>query len=375
MATKDASLYGIPRPKKLSGKEISSSTTLAFTTQLSSLISASSSASSTSNGKPAKSKSLNRDIFATHNKNSRKRALADVADDDDVNDGSGRSRSAFAQKHSEKSDAVDAATWRRVQRKMEDKARLYAALKRGDVEDGADKHLVDFDRKWADKEDAGGSSSEDEEEDDNNGDDGEEGGKGTGMVEYVDEFGRTRTVTAAAAAREKRRLAALASDAPDRFTARPVAPETIIRGDVVQSDAFDIDRNTANSMRMAELAAKREAGHTDFTTPPPETHFDASKEVRTKGVGFFQFSGDEETRKVQMEELERERVETEERRKEVDRRKEERRKVLEERKRVIGERRSKAQVDRFLDGLGGEIAAAAGKGKEEDEKGSDDAEK
>ena len=283
---------------------------------------------------------------------------------------------------------MDAATWRRVQRKMEDKARLYAALKRGDVEDGADRHLVDFDRKWADKEDARGSSSsgdEGDEDDDDNDDDDDDGGvlgggrtgasDGASMVEYVDEFGRTRTVTAAAAAREKRRLAAIASDAPDRFTARPVAPESIIRGDVVQSEAFDVDRNTANSMRMAELAAKREAGHTDFTTPPPETHFDASKEVRTKGVGFFQFSGDEETRKAQMEELERERVETEERRKEIDRRKEERRKVLEERKRVLGERRSKAQVDRFLDGLGGEIGAAAteknGKAGEEEKRPED----
>ena len=234
------------------------------------------------------------------------------------------------QRHSDKSDGVDAATWRRVQRKMEDKARLYAALKRGDVEDGEERHLVDFDRKWADKEDASDVSSGNDDDDDDDGDgDGNGNGEGTGtgtgretgMVEYVDEFGRTRVVTAAAAAREKRRLAAIASDAPDRFTARPVAPESIIRGDTIQSEAFDIDRNTATSISMAELAAKRQAGHTDFTTPPPETHFDATKEVRTKGVGFFQFSGDEETRKAQMEELERERVETEERRKEVDRRK------------------------------------------------------
>ena len=268
----------------------------------------------------------------------------------------------FVQRHSEKSDSVDAATWRRVQRKMEDKARLYAALKRGDVEDGEERHLVDFDQKWADKEDASDVSSDsDDDDNDGNGNNIEES-KESSMVEYVDEFGRTRVVTAAAAAREKRRLAAIASDAPDRFTARPVAPESIIRGDTIQSEAFDVDRNTATSISMAELAAKRKAGHTDFTTPPPETHFDATKEVRTKGVGFFQFSGDEETRKAQMEELEKERVETEERRKEIDRRKEERRKMIEERRKVVGERRNKAQVDKFLDGLGGELAAAAGEG-------------
>ncbi len=363
MTINDTSLYGIPRPKKHSGKEISSSTTLSFTTQLTSLISSN---PGTKPGTKPTSRSLNRDIFATSNKNTRKRALADLAADADDDDG--HNSRVFVQKHSEKSEAVDAATWRRTQRKMEEKARLYAALKRGDVEDGEEKHLVDFDRKWTEKEEDGGdaaSSSGDEGEDDEG--INEEDAK-QDLVEYVDEFGRTRTARASVAAREKRRLAGLASDAPDRFTARPVAPTAIIHGDTIQAEAFDIDANTAASMRMAELAAKREAGHDDLSglPPPADTHFDASREVRTKGVGFFQFSGDEGTRREQMEALEREREETEKRRVEVERRKEERRKMLEERRRAVGEKRSRAQADRFLEGLGEEIFGGEG-GKDEEE--------
>ena len=43
---------------------------------------------------------------------------------------------------------------------------------------------------------------------------------------------------------------------------------------------------------------------------PLASHYDASKEVRPKGAAFYQFSGDEETRKQQMEELRTAREET-----------------------------------------------------------------
>jgi len=43
---------------------------------------------------------------------------------------------------------------------------------------------------------------------------------------------------------------------------------------------------------------------------PLNIHYDASKEVRAKGAGFYQFSGDEETRRQQMEELRTAREET-----------------------------------------------------------------
>lgn len=50
---------------------------------------------------------------------------------------------------------------------------------------------------------------------------------------------------------------------------------------------------------------------------PLNIHYDASREVRAKGAGFYQFSGDEETRKRQMEELRKAREETEKTREEV----------------------------------------------------------
>ena len=43
---------------------------------------------------------------------------------------------------------------------------------------------------------------------------------------------------------------------------------------------------------------------------PLGVHYDASKEIRAKGAGFYQFSADEETRRAQMEELKSSREET-----------------------------------------------------------------
>ena len=43
---------------------------------------------------------------------------------------------------------------------------------------------------------------------------------------------------------------------------------------------------------------------------PLNIHYDASKEVRAKDAGFYQFSADEETRRRQMEELQTAREET-----------------------------------------------------------------
>ncbi|KAI7171255.1 hypothetical protein KC352_g24961, partial [Hortaea werneckii] len=140
MSSKDASLYGEQKPRKLAGgKEISSSTTLSFTSQLSSLINNS---DAKSNPKPtaSRSKPKKEDIFTTHNRNTAKRAKRDLED-----------TPAFEQKHSTKSDALDLNTWERSKRKMEEKARLYAAMKRGDVEDVDEKYAVDFDKKWTDR--------------------------------------------------------------------------------------------------------------------------------------------------------------------------------------------------------------------------------
>lgn len=333
--SKDNQLYGIPRQKKATGKEISSSSTLAFASQLSSLISSSSNgpAKGTARASAGRARPKKEDIFSTHNKNSKKRAAKDLDETD------------FTQKHSTTSEVVDEATLHRSKRRMEEKARLYAALKRGDIEDIDDRYGVDFDRKWAERQQAGKEDSDvSDGEDDSGSEDGE-------LIEYTDEFGRTRRGTRADVAREETRKKMIAAgvDDPDRFTARPAMPTNIIHGDTVQYSAFNPDHTI--SEQMAALAAKRDKE----ATPPPETHFDGKAEIRTKGAGFFQFSGDAEERKRQMENLEKERMETEARQAESRKRKEERKKEVEERKKAIQQKRGKTKADRFLNDLMGEI--------------------
>lgn len=94
-------------------------------------------------------------------------------------------------------------------------------------------------------------------------------------------------------------------------------------------------------------------------------HYDASKEVRAKGTGFYQFSADEETRRRQMEELKTARDETERTRKEVgaedirpgqdegmsgggsvkSRAMEKRKREIEERRKLLESKRKKVKVD------------------------------
>jgi hypothetical protein len=95
---------------------------------------------------------------------------------------------------------------------------------------------------------------------------------------------------------------------------------------------------------------------------PLNIHYDASKEVRTKGAGFYQFSADEETRRKQMEELKVTREETERTRQELgaedvkpgeegmtadgikSRAMEKRKRELEERRKLIEAKRKKPRV-------------------------------
>lgn len=327
LSGKDGHLYGAKAQKKPTGKEISSSTSLAFSSQLSSLI---------ANGKNprektsiAKPRPKKEDIFSTHNRNTKKRALKDIDDVDFTQ-----------QKHATSSEALDPAAWHRAKRKMEEKARLYSAMKRGDVEDLDERYAVDFDRKWAEAQDNGESDEEIPDEVDPDSD--EE------LVEYVDEFGRNRKGTKREAAMEERKKATQAADTSDRFTARPNMPTNVIYGDTIQSAAFNPDDTVAQ--QMAEIAAKR-----DHDTPPPDTHFDSKQEIRTKGVGFMQFSANAEERKRQMANLEAERKETELRRSDAARRKEERKREIEERRKKIAEKRTEKKTDKFLSELGGEL--------------------
>lgn len=345
LSGKDAHLYGAQNTARSKRKEISSSSTVAFSSTLSSLIKASSTPDGSKPTSAARARPQKDDIFKTHNKNVKKRALADL-DDTNLATQKHRGRTG-AEKHE------DEASWKRTQRRMEEKARLYAALKRGDVEDTDDKYGVDFDRKWADTQAAGttgnASSSSDSEEDN---DDKE-------VVEYTDEFGRTRTGTRADALLESRRARTLAHDTSDRFTARPTMPEQLIYGDTVQTHAFNPDSTIAQ--QMADLAAKRDKE----LTPPPELHFDGRAEARTRGTGFLYFDQDEDERNKQMGNLERERAHTEkvrrERKEQVDKRKQ----MIAEKKRAMLEKRSKGKAERFLEDLGMELGGRESKESKE----------
>lgn len=207
---------------------------------------------------------------------------------------------------------VDSSTLQRSKRKLEEKARIYASMKRGDyvpptgsttaqVRDA--NLLVDFDRKWAEAGGTSGFISSDEESDSAN--DGNDE-----LVEYEDEFGRQRQGTRAEARREERRRAAQAHAAAtlQELSARPAPPPQLIRGDVIQSAAFNPDAQIA--AQMEELARRRDRS----LTPPPASHYDANSEIRSKGVGFYAFSREEGERRREMEELERQRQETERKR-------------------------------------------------------------
>ena len=239
---------------------------------------------------------------------------------------------------------------------MEEKARLYASMKRGDYvppsNGGTNKEenaLVDFDRKWAESETARDGDRKYDTETDDDGESAEEEGEedGSETVEYTDEFGRLRTGTKATAARHHRLLAAQthASETLSEMRARPSRPSTLIHGDTIQTAAFNPDLPLAT--KISTLAGKRDRS----PTPPEEVHYDAASEVRAKGVGFYAFSKDGEGRKREMDALRKEREETERGKGERERRKAEREKEVEERKRVIARKREEKLAERFLDAL------------------------
>lgn len=325
-------LYGIKQASKTKTKDISSSTSLAFSTGLASLISsASSTKNKTASGRPRPSKEKS-DIFTAHNKNVKKRSAADLEDGQ--------------QQHKTKDDigSVDAAALHRSKKKMEDKVRLYNAMKRGEYigrGDHDERGLVDFDRKWAEGDADGQAGQSDSSDAEDAGSDDEE------LVEYLDEFGRLRKGTKAQAAREERRkdMQTSAVEERERISAKPSMPTNIIYGDTVQYAAYNPDQVIAD--RMSEIAKKRDQS----ATPPPDTHYDASAEVRTRGTGFYTFSKDAEERKKEMDALEQERQETERVRVEREAKKDQRRKEIEERRRLIAEQKAKAQTDKFLNDL------------------------
>ncbi|KAI0011501.1 hypothetical protein F4779DRAFT_214526 [Xylariaceae sp. FL0662B] len=347
----DPNLYG-QRPAKKQKKEIPLSSSLAFTSQLTSLLStpSTSSPASASSGRSRPSK-IKDDIFSVKAKRKPGSSTSKEARRDDDGASSKLSLKDVRGTEEEKQDLA------RTRRKMEEKARLYAAMKRGDyiAKENDAAPLVDFDRKWAEKHPEGehpsssGSDNDDDDDDDYDASMAE-------TVEYKDEFGRTRRGTRAEVLRQQRRTqrSALGAAELERMAARPTAaPESLIYGDTIQSGAFD--PASATWERMAALAAKRDRS----ATPPPDVHFDGAAEIRTKGVGFYQFSRDDAAaRRAEMDSLARERDNTErvraQRRADLDRR----RRDIEDRRARIGQMRAERLAENFLDGLAGEMATA-----------------
>ncbi|KAI1370028.1 hypothetical protein F5Y08DRAFT_8296 [Xylaria arbuscula] len=379
----DPNLYG-QRLVKKQKREATLSSSLAFTSQLNSLISTpsavgSSGGGSSSSGRPRPSKTKD-DIFSSikaKRKPGQSSSSSQKEDHSSRTAPSNDSKIRLKHVHNTEEEKQDFA---RARRKMEEKARLYAAMKRGDyiAKENEAAPLVDFDRKWAerhpeDDEDAANnrysSSGEDNESSD---DDNTTRGAEPELVEYQDEFGRTRTGTQAEVDRLRRRAARSALGAAELqdMAAVPTArPSNLIYGDAIQTAAFNPEDATLEAMET--LAAKRDRE----PTPPPDTHFDGRAEIRTKGTGFYQFSRDEEKRKAEMASLEAERANTERIRKEREDGREKRRREIEERRRKIGARRAEKLADNFLDGLAGEMLGGGGGGSSSSGKGVDDGDK
>ena len=123
-----------------------------------------------------------------------------------------------------------------------------------------------------------------------------------------------------------------------------------------------------------EVLARRAATLAAAAAAPLVDHYDAARENRTKGAGFYQFSGNEEERQAQMDGLAKEREETERKRKERDevgdavKRKresevEERKRKIEAKRREMEEKRKRLKSGAVGGGGGGRTSMAQAGGK------------
>ncbi|KAM4063109.1 hypothetical protein HRG_010329 [Hirsutella rhossiliensis] len=318
----DSNLYGQrPAKKQIRGKIMS--TSMDFAAQLTSLLSIAATQDPTSRPRPSKgSKGSKQDIFrSSRPANSQgagsKLVLRDVAGTEE-----------------------EAQELARARRKMKNKARLYAAMKRGDYvpKENEVEPLVDFDRKWAEGKE-GALSASDSSSDEDDGDNDKE------VIEWDDEFGRRRQGTRADKEKMERRArrALLGAEELELMSARPSAPGNLIYGNTIQSMAFKPEAPE----QMEALARKRDRSE----TPPAPTHYDPDAEIRDRGVGFFKFSKVEEERVAQMKSLQEERERTVRALKAREEEKQLRKRQIEQRRREMGARRARHQADSFLDGL------------------------
>ncbi|KAI9345595.1 hypothetical protein BDR26DRAFT_856315 [Obelidium mucronatum] len=233
-------------------------------------------------------------------------------------------------------EAALEASWVALQRKAKEYDRLKRELSDDeDARDGGDGRkrrlddkvpLVDFVRKHLNAKDSDNeSNSEDEEEDKDP------------WVEATDAFGRTRIVRKSEAAKLKRETAG----GPTFISAESARLHPSDNSNAPQLMSADMSRE--EQRQRWEQQAMAEISNGKDPLPPP-IHFDAQREVRNLGVGFYGFSQQEEERKKQMEALDDLRKDTMGSRERAVQVKEDRKAKLEERKRLLLERKKKKEV-------------------------------
>lgn len=271
------------------------------------------------------------------------------------------------------SEALEAYEREQIRTNMAAKARRYAMMQRGEYvpREGEAPSLVDFDRKWAEKREQGGgaSASNSDSGRDSDSDSGsrsederdEKGGPGnTEMVEYVDEFGRTRLVSKARRDRDLRRQERAERAAQDlaEMRARPEPPpdaSRLIFGDVIQTEAIEVAID-----RPAPWGGRQGGDDNDDDNVAP-THYRAQDDVRTRGAAFYAFATDDEKKRAaQMQALADERTKTEAARAERSAQLDARRQEMAARRAALAERKAKKQADSFLDGLGKDLFTGDG---------------
>ncbi|PWN36245.1 uncharacterized protein FA14DRAFT_122029 [Meira miltonrushii] len=210
-----------------------------------------------------------------------------------------QSGSRKSHRSDDQSDKIKAA--------LERKAKLYDQLQRGKTgglsEEKFQNSLVDWDRKAL-----ASTSDEEEQEQDRNAEDHRKQNLADSsddpLVEYEDEFGRTRTARKSELPRHVHREQQKAEENSSNEHMVTYGPSTnfpVYKPDPTQ--------------RAREMGNKE--GIASYKRSGPD-HFDSRSEKRHRGAGFFQFSQDEEIRKRQMDELHEERQTTQKRRSGLD---------------------------------------------------------
>ncbi|KAG8954267.1 hypothetical protein FRC04_000491 [Tulasnella sp. 424] len=160
--------------------------------------------------------------------------------------------------------------------------------------------ILQFDRKAEEDRFEAHSSDEDESLTVPRPAQGDDGDEDDPMVEYEDEFGRTRRV--------RRSEAPRGVDILQEEDEEPEVDPYVIYNPVGHFPTYEPTLEKQEAIAAAFAEARKD----------PLQHYDASKEYRARGAGFYQFAtGDEEARQKQMEELKNARLDTMEKREEL----------------------------------------------------------